>query len=164
VSEGLQFYPTPEESVGRLVDSAMICQSDSVLEPSFGDGRIIAEVWNRKPSSVVGVELDVGRFLALPERTGQTKFCCDFLLMAWPDSRRFSRVVMNPPFNPDLDVRHVLHAFDHALAVGGLLVAIVSERWILDPRLTNLVLFYERLPDNPSPGATEATWLIAVRK
>jgi hypothetical protein len=51
--------------------------------------------------------------------------CADFLAMTPDPAQLYDRIIMNPPFDLERDVDHVVHALDF-LASDGLLVAIMS--------------------------------------
>jgi hypothetical protein len=92
-----------------------------VLEPSAGTGNL-ARLCRKAGVVVECVEVQP----ALADRLRAEGFrtvCGDFLALR-PD-RLFDRVVMNPPFDRERDIDHVMHALDF-LAPDGFLTAIMS--------------------------------------
>lgn len=119
----LGFFATPPEIAKQLVNTYTICEGDSVLEPSAGDGSI-AEHVPVDPDCLTLVEVDSGRFSKLCKKFPEAHtFHIDFL--KWTPDRKFDHVRMNPPFSKQQDIDHVTRAFG-MLADGGSLAAIMS--------------------------------------
>lgn len=126
----LGFFRTPPELAADLVARAGVTPGMRVLEPSAGDGALVAPLL-AAGAEVVAVEFEPNRAAVLRARfPGLTVVEGDFLaqrpgMLGAP----FDAVVMNPPFSlpgrPQADQDHV----EHALAFvrpGGLVVAILS--------------------------------------
>jgi hypothetical protein len=115
------YFPTPDPLVDRLLELAEVEPHHHVLEPSAGRGAIAHRLAEIVPSGQLHmVELQADHAEHLP--TGELAIE-DF--MGWNAPRGFDRVVMNPPFERDQDIRHVLRAYD-MLAPGGVLVAVMG--------------------------------------
>lgn len=112
-------FDTPADLAHDVVVLADIEPGMAVLEPSAGIGRI-AKAVERAGGKVTCYEVDEKRASALADFTVHV---CDFLSVI--PAQQFDRVVMNPPFARQDDIRHVLHAFKF-LRPGGRLVAIMS--------------------------------------
>lgn len=119
------FFPTPRPIVDRLLELADIAPGMRVLEPSAGQGAI---AW---PCAEAGATVDCyeiqqgnAALLAMgaPVDLGHTK-TADFLSIE--PVPEYDRVVMNPPFAKQDDIRHVMHALKF-LKPGGRLVAVMS--------------------------------------
>ena len=124
------FFPTPDAAADMLIEAASLSRYRgddtrlTVLEPSAGTGKLALRCV-RAGALVDCVE-------AHPDRAGEltgTKVygsvvMGDFLTLQ-PATKRYDRVVMNPPFDRERDIDHVMHALKF-LAPGGLLVAIMS--------------------------------------
>lgn len=169
-----QFYPTPDNAADRVVQAACISGLDSVLEPSAGTGALADRILHCNPASLTVIELDPARAQFLRQRYARfvnvDVFCGDFMVAAPGDV--FDRVVLNPPFNPDLDVQHVIHAYRSALRSGGILAAVITPRYQSDGSpLAELLRRLVRdhgsvtpLPDNEAEGATRETVLVRLMK
>ncbi|PSS62481.1 SAM-dependent methyltransferase [Ensifer sp. NM-2] len=114
-------FDTPHVLAENVVDLADVQAGMSVLEPSAGVGRIAAAA-RQVGSFVTCWEIDEKRAEKLAD-VAHSLNVGDFLA-AEPVSA-FDRVVMNPPFAKQDDIRHVLHAL-RFLKPGGRLVAIMS--------------------------------------
>jgi phospholipid N-methyltransferase len=123
------YFPTPHAIVEQLIELADVTAGLRVLEPSAGRGAIVGPLLARG-AEVVGYEYqaaNVGHFHnafadVAPDRWRMN--VADFL--AVEPSPEYDRVVMNPPFAKQDDIRHVLHAWKF-LKVGGRLVAVMSN-------------------------------------
>ena len=118
------FFPSPPSVVARLLELADIERGMRVLEPSAGKGAI-AYACADNGATVDCYELMESNFVAL---AGDIKFCSvrnmDFLSQA-PEAS-YDRVVMNPPFAKQQDIKHVLHALKF-LNPDGLLVSVMAS-------------------------------------
>ncbi|SDX15726.1 Methyltransferase small domain-containing protein [Variovorax sp. YR634] len=119
------FFPTPPAVVKKLIALAGICPGMTVLEPSAGTGAI---AW---PCAAAGAKVDCYEIqqgnaftlaMSAPHELGRTSVA-DFLGV--DPEPIYDRVVMNPPFLKQSDIKHVTHALKF-LKPGGLLVAVMS--------------------------------------
>ena len=126
VSKKQQFgyFPTPAPVVQRLIELAELKPGMTVLEPSAGQGAI---------ASAVAAQGCVVDCIEVQEANATVIFDAgyanlvlvrDFLTTEPGDG--YDRVVMNPPFARQDDIRHVMHAH-RFLQDGGLLVAVMSN-------------------------------------
>lgn len=115
------FFPTPESRADWIASEADIQPGMDVLEPSAGNG-VLAEAARKAGGNVDVVELASDLRDILKEK-GFNVVGSDF--DEFKPEKLYDRVLMNPPFSNDLDVKHVRQAYDH-LKPGGKLVAIVS--------------------------------------
>lgn len=127
-------FDTPADLAAEVAVLADIEEGMQVLEPNIGLGNI-ALAAEACGGIITGFEIDVSRatkaHALLPKANIKV---ADFLSEA-PEIQ-FDRVVMNPPFAKQEDIRHVLHAFKF-LKPGGRLVAIMSKSVMFrDNRLT----------------------------
>jgi len=118
------YFPSPPAVVKRLLQLADIQPGQRVLEPSAGKGAI-AYACADAGAVVDCYELMEANFVALAgdQRLGPVRHM-DFLAQA-PEAS-YDRVVMNPPFMKQLDIKHVLHALKF-LKSGGLLVSVMAS-------------------------------------
>lgn len=128
------YFPTPKAIVVELIELADIEPGMRVLEPSAGKGAIayaIAEI--TKPDCYELLEANYAA-LAGDMKLGSVKRA-DFLTVE--PTGDYDRVVMNPPFSRQQDIKHVMHAFKF-LKDGGRLVSVMSAGVTFrDDRLTN---------------------------
>jgi predicted RNA methylase len=122
-----QFF-TPAALAKRVVEMADVA-GKRVLEPSAGDGALVQAAVGGGASDVLAVEVDAQHLAKLHElaraRPRVRPQHMDFLEMGSTQTGLFDRVVMNPPFSRQRDIKHVLHALAF-LEPGGKLVAIMS--------------------------------------
>lgn len=117
------FFPTPPAVVARLMELAGVQEGMRVLEPSAGQGAI-ADACAKAGAVVDCYDLMEANYAAL---TGNARLAsvrhADFLTQA-PEAS-YDRIVMNPPFLRQSDIKHVLHAL-RFLKPGGLLVSVMA--------------------------------------
>ncbi len=117
------FFPSPPAVIERLMELADIEPGMRVLEPSAGQGAI-ALACAEAGALVDCCELMAANhehLLKLPGlRIVERR---DFL--AVPPDQTYDRVVMNPPFLKQADIKHVTHAHKF-LKPGGLLVSVMA--------------------------------------
>lgn len=122
-----QFFPTPPELAAQVVKLAKIEAGMLVLEPSAGLGalallaakaadRVAVDMYDLMPANC-----DALRALDMPMSAVSNPI--DFLTIE--PHRSYDRVVMNPPFSKQADIKHVTHALKF-LKPGGRLVAIMA--------------------------------------
>lgn len=148
VSASSQLFVTPENECARLVELAGISADDSILEPSAGTGAILRAIRATVPDAVCdAIEISgaLCEFLR-KEFEGVNVICRDFL--QYPDSGtapRYSRIIMNPPFNQGADIKHIIHAYS-LLKPGGVLTAVCLDGPRQNEKLKPLADHWERLP------------------
>jgi predicted RNA methylase len=126
------FFPTPGELAGAMARAADLADGQTVLEPSAGHGALVSEALAfSHPAKLVAIDLSPDNVAVLREKFGSRPEVViaqgDFLALPEPpEDQKFERILMNPPFSGQGDVKHVLHAWDTQLLAGGRLVAIVS--------------------------------------
>lgn len=134
IKKQFQYYPTPKELAEKLVELADIQADDFVLEPSAWQWAILEEF--PKYSYCFANELNGDNYEILIERFWQTKLhitCSDFMDM-WTDIK-FNKIIANPPFSKNQDVKHILHMYD-LLEEWWRLVSIASN--MIQHKTTNL--------------------------
>ncbi len=168
IQQEFGFFPTPAEIAHRAVVAAQIEPGMRVLEPSAGHGAL-AEEARAAGGKVHCFELLIENVVEL-ERRNLSVAAGDFL--AQEPERVYDRIVMNPPFAKQADIKHVLHALQF-LKPGGRLVAIMSNgsTFRTDRRTTEfnaaLASFgasVEKLPDGAfkESGTMVATILVTI--
>lgn len=114
----LSQWDTRPETARRLVEWARVESHYHTLEPSAGRGNICAALVQVR-ARVVAVEIDASRVAHLSKRFERSAnpspiWHADFL--SWGSDVRdaFGLVVMNPPYEKNQDLLHVLHALELA--------------------------------------------------
>lgn len=149
--DALQFYPTPPDLARHAWSLFEDRQFRRVLDPSAGDGALLAPVLDdadrldhRRHRPVDAIEIDATHHARLRER-GCRVVALDFL--AFEGGEIYSHVVMNPPFRHG--ARHVLKAWD--MLWSGEIVAILSAQTLrnahteLRQRLATLIATHGRV-------------------
>ena len=135
--EGLQFanipgyYPTPPAVVSLMIEavgnSSLLWSEVRILEPSAGSGNIC--------DALVGQDVDPDRITTFErnvtlsgilKRKGYNVAGGDFMAEAGRDL--YDVILMNPPFERQQDIDHVVRAWQ-VLAEDGILVAIMSPAY-----------------------------------
>lgn len=115
VSRKVEFqqFDTPPDLAARVIAEARIEPGMQVLEPSAGKGALALPAL-ATGAFVMCIESDLKRCKSLIERSKKPNSQLsviapsDFLLE--PPISLYDRVVMNPPFAGQADIRHVMHA------------------------------------------------------
>jgi predicted RNA methylase len=133
VGAGTECFATPPAVAAKMIEMAGLEPGMTVLEPSAGTGAI-ARPAAETGAEVTCIELDWKLFqrLAADERNGarvdglyRSVQHGDFLEADPSDGPLYDRVLMNPPFRGQADVRHVTHALGF-VKPGGMVVAVMS--------------------------------------
>lgn len=123
-----QSFYTPTVLARRVAGLADVT-ARTVLEPSCGDGALAKACLEQGACYVRGIDINPEACASSASVIGQNGSVeeGDFLCMEpeTPDAK-FSRIVMNPPFTKNLDIKHVRHAMEKWLSPGGTLVAVMS--------------------------------------
>lgn len=130
------FFPTPRAIVDELIELADLSPGMRVLEPSAGHGAIASAV-SKTGAVVDAIEILPANCEVIAANGIQLMSlrCADFLTVE--PTEFYDRVVMNPPFSRQQDIKHVMHAFKF-LKEGGRLVSVMSSGVTFrDDRLTN---------------------------
>lgn len=123
------FFPTPDDAAKKVMENVPLYVADGepglrVLEPSAGTGSLAALCARDKNVSEVDC-VEIQPDLARALRVYGAVYNCDFLRLSPETTGLYDRVVMNPPFDRERDIDHVLHALKF-LKPGGVLVAVMS--------------------------------------
>ncbi|TBE67450.1 DUF4942 domain-containing protein [Rhizobium ruizarguesonis] len=128
MAKNFGFFPTPDRLADRTIDFASLYSRDGVLkvlEPSAGTGQL------SKRAVMAGAAVDciecqphLANDLKVSGIYGRV-ICADFLALNPRTTDLYDRIIMNPPFDRERDIDHVMHALKF-LKGDGLLVAIMS--------------------------------------
>ncbi len=117
-----------------MIQYADIQKNDIILEPSAGSGHIADLIREKYPDNRLdAVEFNYSLSQIL-EKKGHNVIADDFLNVNLKENDNndsiivegYDKIIMNPPFERNQDIEHVLHAFS-LLKPGGKVVAIMSE-------------------------------------
>jgi hypothetical protein len=145
-----QYYATGEKLARACAELAQIGEGDEVLEPSAGQGGLARFLPQDRTTCVELSSLHV----AILKAKGFQAVEADFLAWAGSTSKRWSRIVMNPPFSEGRAVAH-LEAAGSLLAPGGRLVAILPATLRgRDDLLPGLVHSWSPVYENEFPGTS----------
>lgn len=132
VAKNFAFYPTPESTADYFLDGLPLYREEgavpiTVLEPSAGTGNLARRIKDQKPHPIVDcIEIQPKLAAALRQSIGfRNVWCADFLTVKPDPKNLYDRVVMNPPFDRERDIDHVIHALEF-LKPDGYLTAIMS--------------------------------------
>lgn len=120
--DDFEFFPTPADVAARVIDLADVAANLRVLEPSAGRGDLIVSL-----RSLVFIDC-IEKMPANAEhlrglRGLDSVIEADFLTVE--PTPVYDRVLMNPPFGKQADIKHVLHAL-RFLKPDGLLVSVMA--------------------------------------
>lgn len=124
------FYPTPDEPAATLLDQyefgrpARDGEKWRVLEPSAGTGNLARRCLDFAAVDCCEVQPHLAEQLRADNRYGNV-WCQDFMALDPSVTGLYDRVVMNPPFDRERDIDHVMHAWKF-VKPGGMLHAIMS--------------------------------------
>ncbi|MGO7089458.1 DUF4942 domain-containing protein [Rhizobium leguminosarum] len=128
MAKNFGFFPTPDSLAERTIDVSSLYHREGtlrVLEPSAGTGQLSKRA--RRESTVVDCiecQPHLANDLKAAGIYGRV-ICADFLAINPSATGLYDRVIMNPPFDRERDIDHVMHALKF-LKDDGLLVAIMS--------------------------------------
>ncbi|MGH0229574.1 DUF4942 domain-containing protein [Sinorhizobium meliloti] len=128
MAKNFGFFPTPDALAARTIDLASLYSREGtlrVLEPSAGTGQLARRA--RKEGAVVDCiecQTHLANDLKAAGIYGRV-ICADFLSIVPATTGLYDRIIMNPPFDRERDIDHVMHALKF-LKEDGLLVAIMS--------------------------------------
>ncbi|QKJ88072.1 SAM-dependent methyltransferase [Paramixta manurensis] len=126
--DDFEFFPTPPDVVRHVIYFADIRDGMRVLEPSAGQGAIAKAAHDAAADVIIDMyELmpaNNDALHALNLRLSGIGEPVDFLTVV--PAPIYDRVVMNPPFGRQADIKHVTHAMKF-LKPGGLLVSVMSS-------------------------------------
>lgn len=122
-----QFFATPESLAKELVEYADLKETDSILEPSAGQGAIIRAI-NENCTSIPDCYELMPLNVSILQKSG-LKFNLlgnDFLQHT---EKKYDKIVANPPFTKNQDIEH-LQLMYKCLNEGGRIVCITSNSWV----------------------------------
>jgi len=122
-----QFFATPDALCDKLVSLANINENLSILEPSAGDGAIIKAINRVLPRKVIDCYEAMPTNRILLDKIPTARILGDDFLQA-SNSRKYERIIANPPFTKNQDIDHLYKMYD-LLNDGGKVVCVTSTHW-----------------------------------
>lgn len=122
------FYPTPDWLACKMVDLADIKRGERVLEPSAGRGALLKYI-SSKTASYFAVEYNRENVKCLRDmgyRVNAGSFENYYKNRINSHGEKFNKIIMNPPFFNEMDLRHTVLAYN-LLKPGGKLIGLVAE-------------------------------------
>ena len=154
------YFPSPPAVVDKLLELAEITEGMVILEPSAGKGAI-AFACVAEGAEVHCIEWKSDNYNFLRDSCEFSVVTCADFLEIKPIIEWYDRVIMNPPFEKQADIKHVMHAHKF-LKPDGLLVSVMSAGVLFrsDRRTTEFRAFveskgghFEKLPDGSFKGS-----------
>lgn len=128
LAENFGFFPTPDALADSIIDQSRLYCPDGfihVLEPSAGTGQLARRAVAKKAFvDCVECQPHLAQSLKTTGYYGRV-WDADFLAIKPETTGLYDRVIMNPPFDRERDIDHVMHALKF-LKDDGFLVAIMS--------------------------------------
>jgi predicted RNA methylase len=127
LQQDFQFFATPPEVADWLVMLAGgVHEDEKVLEPSAGTGSIIDAIHRSCPDVIVDCyELMPENKEILSKKDNIRILGDDFTKC---DVAQYDKIIANPPFSKNQDIRHVRRMYE-CLNPGGVLAAITGPHW-----------------------------------
>lgn len=127
LQQEFQFFATPAEVADWLVMLAGgVHEDEKVLEPSAGTGAIIDAIHRSCPDAIVDCyELMPENKEILSKKDNIRILGDDFTKC---DVAQYDKIIANPPFSKNQDIRHVRRMYE-CLNPGGVLAAITGPHW-----------------------------------
>ena len=179
--DDFNYFPTPPDVVAKLLKLANITEGMNILEPSAGQGAIalacaeigcIVDCYELMEANIkVLLEHNVMRGGKL-RRTLKQDFLTVESILNKHDELKYHRIVANPPFAKQADIKHVTHAHKF-LKPDGLLVSVMSAGVLFrsDRRTTEFRDFveskggeFEKLPEGSfkASGTMVSTCIVSI--
>jgi phospholipid N-methyltransferase len=160
-----QFF-TPASIAHSMVVTADIPVGSTVLEPNAGGGALLLALIANGilKQDISAVELDNSLIPHLQELAGRVE-CTDFLTWNVDHTEMFDAIVMNPPFENGIDIKHIKHALG-MLRYSGVLVALCADGPKQREALQPLSDSWDTLPANSfkSEGTGVNVAMLVIRK
>tara|TARA_R110000772_G_C13284254_1_gene437433 strand:+ start:28 stop:2118 length:2091 start_codon:yes stop_codon:yes gene_type:complete len=117
------YFPTPERVVDLMLNLVNITDGERVLEPEAGSGAICDLIKLNHPGAYIQAYEKQHSLREILTLKDIDLIGSDFLEAEIYN--QYDVVMMNPPFENQADIKHVLHAYN-ALKPGGRLAAVMS--------------------------------------
>ena len=158
-------FPTPPEIAARMVELAEIEDGHRVLEPSAGTGNLLAAIGDGPFKVAIEINYNLSELLSDATPANTLVKCADFLTCTPEAMGLFDRVIMNPPFDNGIDVKHIRHALTF-VKCGGILVALCANGPRQREAFKGVAEYWEDLPEGSfkEAGTGVNVALMKIRK
>jgi phospholipid N-methyltransferase len=121
------FFPTPNEVIALMLNMMPVNTEAFILEPSAGKGNIIEALLEQgvRANNIIAVEINYKRAKFLEETFADLEVHCDDFMSWLVEEYEFDQIYMNPPFENNQDIKHIMNAFAY-LNLGGQLISVMS--------------------------------------
>ncbi len=127
LAKEFQFFETPNEVADWLVSLVGdISPKMKILEPSAGRGAIIKAIRRTHPDMIVDCYELMPENREILAKLPNVRILGEDFTKA--EAGSFDKIIANPPFSGNQDIRHIGRMFD-SLTHGGTLAAITSKHW-----------------------------------
>jgi phospholipid N-methyltransferase len=126
-----QFFQTPDVFGTEIVAEVGILPGMTVLEPEAGQGALVRQILKVQPDLVVDCfELMLENQEILKQTFGASVNLLgpDFMDTNIPSTRKWDRIIANPPFSNNQDIDHVQKMY-YLLAPKGVMISVMSPHW-----------------------------------
>jgi protein-L-isoaspartate O-methyltransferase len=168
-----QLFPTPAPIAEKMVELADLKAGQSILEPSAGTGNIIMAIRqsmaNGKSGRCVITAVEINRHmcdrLINVDALGEDFVHCGDFLEHNGALGPFDRIIMNPPFENAVDIKHINHALT-MLNRRGRLVALCANGPRQREAFMDMAEYWEDLPAGSfkEQGTGVSVALMAITK
>ncbi len=148
--ELLEFYPTPETLLEKVLAGIKWSRIHTVLEPSAGKGDIVSyidKVSRKAPYYASGIDFDcIEKDITLQKTIIGSDYRLvhdDFL--TYQTYKNYDMIVMNPPFSEG--DKHLLKAMNMQEKTGGDIICILNAETIRNPYTNLRKVLVQRLED-----------------
>lgn len=127
LQQDFQFFATPPEVADWLVMLAGgVHEDEKVLEPSAGTGSIIDAIHRSCPDVIVDCYELMSENKEILAKKDNIRILGDDFTKC--DVAQYDKIIANPPFSKNQDIRHVRRMYE-CLNPGGVLAAITGPHW-----------------------------------
>ena len=127
LQQDFQFFATPPEVADWLVMLAGgVHEDEKVLEPSAGTGSIIDAIHRSCPDVIVDCYELIPENKEILAKKDNIRILGDDFTKC--DVAQYDKIIANPPFSKNQDIRHVRRMYE-CLNPGGVLAAITGPHW-----------------------------------
>ena len=135
-------YPTPNNLIDKMLSKVQLEQHRHILEPSAGKANIVDVIRKRTNHSRYGKPvIDVIEYDPLLQSILKDRGDCNLIhddFLSFSTQKRYSLILMNPPFNQDEGCKHLLKAIDLQKR-GGEIVCILNAETVKNPYSNNRI-------------------------